>query len=806
MRFGTLVLPHELAKEYIDTLSRNTHMQFIDMNERSMDRPYKQYVQRLDNMERILRFLYQEIHNLPGASGKLVESNIDEFLKTDHLCKLDQVEESLLKLYEQFVKFKNNNKILMDELDQAYRELAVMKAAQKHLSIKVCSSDDSYEISETQGLVGKGSIECNLTFSNVAGVLPTSSKANFSRALFRAMRGNAYTIFQDVVMDSTEGKHAMDGLDVFVVYCQISQHSLMYNKIVKLCTAFNAELFPWVKDVDESVKRSSELNEIIADKQRALTAYENYFIEEIGCLLETSREGGNSVIEEWRLFCKKEKLLYYVLNHFQGSDVMLRADCWFPVEEEEHIRRVLTSLKSNDRVSALLLTCENADTNISSAIPPTWFKENAFLNCFQGIVDTYGIPRYREINPAPFTAITFPFLFGIMFGDLAHGICVFLFGLGLILYANKIEKKFSAKDDNLFAMIFRGRYMILLMGLFAIYCGLAYNDALSLPIGLIKSRWVQKDGKMVMGDNFPIPFGLDVAWIGAENEQAMLSSYKMKFAVIVGFFHMLLGVILHGLNAFYFHNKLNFYFDFLPKLLLLVAFVGYMDFLIVYKWLMPIDTPFNKPSIITTIIEMYMFKKLSDKELMYPSQQVVQYIVVILCMISMPLMLLPKPLYYYILNRSKKRRTPSIEETIVEMERGGVNFEEAEHEEESVADIFIHQLIETIEFGLGVVSNTASYLRLWALSLAHQQLSAVFFKQIILNSMNMSDNIVVTSLLLFIASIFFTIVTVLIILCMDSLECYLHALRLQWVEFQNKFFKADGVLFQPVDLRNILPD
>jgi len=138
--------------------------------------------------------------------------------------------------------------------------------------------------------------------------------------------------------------------------------------------------------------------------------------------------------------------------------------------------------------------------------------------------------------------------------------------------------------------------------------------------------------------------------------------------------------------------------------------------------------------------------------------------------------------------------------TKVAVEGGGGGHGDGHGEGEfNYGEIVIHQAIETIEFVLGMVSNTASYLRLWALSLAHSELAEVFWEKALLGMIEMGNPVAI-----YIGFAVFAAVTFAVLLCMDVLECFLHALRLHWVEFQNKFYKADGFKFQPFDFRVII--
>lgn len=69
-----------------------------------------------------------------------------------------------------------------------------------------------------------------------------------------------------------------------------------------------------------------------------------------------------------------------------------------------------------------------------------------------------------------------------MFADIGHGFLLLLLGIYLTLFEPRISK-----SDSTFKILLPARYMFLLMGMFAFYNGLIYNDYLSLSLDLFGS-------------------------------------------------------------------------------------------------------------------------------------------------------------------------------------------------------------------------------------------------------------------------------------------------------------------------------
>uniref|UniRef100_A0A673J782 V-type proton ATPase subunit a n=1 Tax=Sinocyclocheilus rhinocerous TaxID=307959 RepID=A0A673J782_9TELE len=761
MCLAQLFLHSGSAYDCISELGELGLVEFRDLNPsvNSFQRKFVSEIKRCEEMERILGYLLREIK------------------KEDIPLPEEEVNPA--------APLPKHVMVIMEQLQRLELELSEVTRNKEKLQKNLLElTEYTHMLHITRNFVHR-SAEVVFEFMLllfISGLIQSVKIEAFERMLWRVCKG--YTILNysevDGLLEDPDTGEPTRSVVFLISYWgdQIGQ------KVKKICDCYHCHLYPYPNSNEERTDVVQGLRTRIQDLHTVLHRTEDYLRQ---VLIKASES-----VYIWVIQVKKMKAIYHILNlcSFDVTNKCLIAEVWCPVNDLPALRRALEdgSRKSGATVPSFVNRIPSNDT------PPTLIRTNKFTSGFQNIVDAYGVSSYREVNPAPYTIITFPFLFAVMFGDLGHGVIMALFALWMVLYEN--DRKLKKTRNEIWNIFFEGRYIILLMGIFSVYTGLIYNDCFSKSLNLFGSGW-----------NIRI-------WNLASNRLTFLNSYKMKMSVIVGIIHMTFGVVLGVFNHLHFRRTFNLYLIFLPELLFLLCLFGYLVFMIIYKWLFfTVRDSQTAPSILIHFINMFLMQGDSSQPL-YPGQAGFQVFLVIVAVLSVPVLLLGKPLYLYWQHKGRDRlsmyrgyqrvRRSSEEELSLmhahDMEEGTSLdshscSSDSQSEEFDFADVLLHQSIHTIEYCLGCISNTASYLRLWALSLAHAQLSEVLWAMVMRVGLRVDTRVGIVFLVPVVG--LFAVLTVSILLVMEGLSAFLHALRLHWVEFQNKFYSGAGVKFVP---------
>jgi len=865
MKLVQIYIPTEIIHYTLQKLGELSLIHVVDLNEgmNAINRPYISDLRRYNKINDILSYFRDKIDEAHVPINNLKPQHL-KYLSSYSQHDIDELEQKLINLRDQVEHLYRSKQQLEKQEIELTEERWVYE---KFDSLLSTVGVDDIENDETTALMsleeGRGNGLERFQISNISGIISKRLAEVFERILWRTFYGNVIINIADI--DELFYNFETKEYEKRCVFSIFAHGVEMCKKIRKLADSLDLPLYDVEGDLELRKQHLEALKTRISDINTVLLASQKTLFNQLTSIAGT--------LEEWYAVIMKERHIYRILNKCKRSQylkggIILRG--WIPAYEMDKLQEIVDDIKTNiDRNTIPIIN----ELDFDNEEPPTKQETNKFTEGFQNLIDAYGIAKYQEINPGIFTVSTFPFLFAIMFGDSGHGLLMAIFGLVMILLERKMG---SMKLNDIIDILFSGRYIILMMGLYSIISGIIYNDCFSksfifqfknsaykfIKQPSIGAKFVTTKGYKEQGTAFL--FGIDPGWIDASNMIIFMNSFKMKMSIILGIAHMSFGVCINVLNDIFFNKKINIFCEFLPEIIMLNSLFGYLCLLIIKKWLTD-WTGAVAPSLLNVLINMVLNPgHVIEEEYIYFGQSIVQVILLLSFIICIFWLLLAKP-YVIFAERNphskwaKWRYLPiftkskffggGIEGDHEETERLiGSQYDEEydplnndddddddelndngegeassssssmnpmiveefmprrQKEERPFADLIVDQIIHTIEFTLNCISNTASYLRLWALSLAHSQLSSILFDKIFVMGFSNGIPKPLLPITIFITFAIWFFLTIFIMCAMEGMSAFLHTLRLHWVEFNGKFYKGTGYKFEPFSFEQIYKD
>jgi V/A-type H+/Na+-transporting ATPase subunit I len=263
------------------------------------------------------------------------------------------------------------------------------------------------------------------------------------------------------------------------------------------------------EEVEIAAETKKELPEVTGELGKQIDALKDD-LAAVGAELASFRERNVSKITEYYRSLRVAALLLKFKNFLKRTKKTFIFSGWIPVSERKAVEREIMAAAKGRAIIEVHAPEEIAGVRAGRIKVPVLLKHPAFFKPFEMLISSYGLPDYKVIDPTLFMAITFLFMFGIMFGDVGHGSV--LVAIGWLLYG-KARNKGST---------------MALFGRLGMYCGVS---------------------SIVFGFLFGSVFGLEKAiphiWMKPMNNVM----YFFKVAIYYGIGVIMLGIAFNLINS-----------------------------------------------------------------------------------------------------------------------------------------------------------------------------------------------------------------------------------------------------------------
>ena len=264
-------------------------------------------------------------------------------------------------------------------------------------------------------------------FEPITGLCYASDELRMKRMIFRVSRDKVLCTYFDA--EFPEEFKPKEPMKIFVMFCPKIDY--LVAKMLKVCDVYNCPRF----DIPDNYV--GHVMEILPDISEKILEHKTY-LQEAKKTLKSHLEDYiliNKKLQLYKIYFKKEKLIFLNLSRCNCGDNFIDGEVWVL---KKYFNKLTNELRKDNDEESLVSFIDVKDYGMDR---PTYINVNGFIYPFQEIVNQYGIPNYHEINPGFFTIITFPFLFGIMFGDMGHGLILLCISLYLFHLANKGKRR-----------------------------------------------------------------------------------------------------------------------------------------------------------------------------------------------------------------------------------------------------------------------------------------------------------------------------------------------------------------------------